>query len=569
MQREDAKTTSEARIAALESALAAEREALATERERSAALIAERDLLRASHERLRLDLELLKRRLFIAKAERVDTAQLELEFAAKLAELDNLAFVDAAHEAAAAAPPSSPSPKLKAKPTGRRDLRDAGLPETRIVLTDPLFDELVKKGQATCIGFEESRKLGWQRGGMRCVIVARTKYQTFDERGESVIETTPVPPETFARSLAAPSLLAHVAVEKFCDGLPLHRLENRFARDGFAVDRGTLCRWVEDAGATAGATVIEAMRADALQNAFCIATDATGFLVQPTRSGQSSRQACRRGHYFVQIADRDHVFFEYTAKETSAAVSAMFRGYTGYVQADAKSVYDALFRPPERDADADDDAVEPPREVGCWAHARRKFWEAAVSAKEVDGREGLARIGRLFSLDESWRKRSAAEITRLRQAHLRPHLEAFFVWAEARFEEVRQQRGLVRTAFVYVVRQKEALLRPLEDGRLALDNNRSERELRRIAVGRKAWLFVGSDDHAVSAGHLFSLIASARLHELDPEAYLRDLFRVLAAWPRNRYLELAPKHWAATRARLNAAELAAEVGPVTIPPHSP
>jgi len=102
-------------------------------------------------------------------------------------------------------------------------------------------------------------------------------------------------------------------------------------------------------------------------------------------------------------------------------------------------------------------------------------------------------------------------------------------------------------------------------GYLQASHNRSERELRRIAVGRKAWLFVGSDDHAQSAGHLFTLIATARLHRLDPEDYLRDLLRVLAHWPRERYLELAPKYWAATRARLMAAELDAEVGELTVP----
>ena len=101
---------------------------------------------------------------------------------------------------------------------------------------------------------------------------------------------------------------------------------------------------------------------------------------------------------------------------------------------------------------------------------------------------------------------------------------------------------------------------------LVLDNNRSERELRRIAVGRKAWLFVGSDDHAQSAGHIFSLIASCKLHGLDPEAYLRDLFRVLAHWPKDRYLELAPKFWAATRARLDPHALAREIGPLVVPP---
>jgi transposase len=103
------------------------------------------------------------------------------------------------------------------------------------------------------------------------------------------------------------------------------------------------------------------------------------------------------------------------------------------------------------------------------------------------------------------------------------------------------QRGLLRTALGYAHRQRSPLTRFYDDGRLRLDNNRSERELRRIAVGRKAWLFVGSDDHGQAAGNLLTLIASARLHRLDPEVYLRDLFRVLPHWPRGRFLELCPR----------------------------
>jgi len=182
-------------------------------------------------------------------------------------------------------------------------------------------------------------------------------------------------------------------------------------------------------------------------------------------------------------------------------------------------------------------------------------------------REALARISRIFEVDRTWQGKAPAEIKRLRDAQLRPHLEAFFAWAEVEFEKVREQRGSLRSALGYAVRQKDALLRVLEDGRLVLDNNRSERELRgSIAIGRKAWLFVGSDDHAESAGHLFSLIASCKLHGLDAETYLRDLFRVLAHWPRERYLELAPKYWARTRARLDPTELACEIGALTLPP---
>jgi transposase len=543
--------TPEERIAALEAALAASQELVSK-------LTVERDQLRASHERLRLELDLLRRRIFVAKAERVDTAQLELEFAQKLAELDRLGGLPGPGEDEN----DKPAPKgSKSKPTGRRNLRNAAMEEERIEIQDPLFEKLVEEGKAERIGHEESCKVAWKRGGQRRLVIARVKYRAVDAQGETQLETAPMPPECFPRSMVAPSMLAKILVDKYCDGLPFHRVEDRTDRDGFRLDRGTLCRWAEDAGATAGATVIAAARKHAMATAFCMATDATGVAVQPIRTHEKKRQACRRGHFFVIIADRDHVFFEYTPKETSRVVSEMFHGYSGYIQADAKSVYDVLFREPE--PPDDDGAVR--REVGCWSHCRRGFWEATV-AKSAVAREGLARIGRIFELDATWKGKPPSEVLRLRQAHLRPHMEAFFAWADQQYALVRDQRGLLRSAFGYAVRQRDALMRLLEDGRLVLENNRSERELRRIATGRKAWLFVGSDDHADSAGHLFSLIASARVHGLDPEIYLRDLFRVLAHWPKDRYLELAPKFWAATRARLDPAELALEIGLLTIPP---
>lgn len=548
-----------ARVAALEAALE-------TERGRVAELTRERDTLRASYERLRLDLELLRRRIVVGKAERIDTAQLELEFATKLAALDALSSALERPSADGAGAPAggAPSPPERKKPAGRRNLREANLPEERIEIDDPIFEAQLERGEAERIGFEESYKLAWQRGGMRRLVVARVKYRVPGAVPETTtLATAPMPAETFARSLAAPSLLARIIVEKYLDGMPLNRQEDRFARDGVRLDRGTMCRWVEDAGATAGVTVIVAAKDEAMRTSFCIATDGTGVLVQPMRSEQS-RQPCRRGHYFVQIADRDHVFFEYLPRETSAAVGALFKGFTGYIQADAKSVYDALFRPPDDEPPDDDAEVATPSEVACWSHARRGLWEATI-AKSVVAREGLARIGRIFALERKWKGRRADEVKALREQFARPHLEAFFAWAEEEHQKVFGERGLLRSALGYLVRQKNALMRYLDDGRLVMDNNRSERELRRIAVGRKAWLFVGSDDHAQSAAHLFSLVASARLHGLDPETYLRDFFRVLAHWPRDRYLELCPRYWARTRARLDARELEREIGRLTVP----
>jgi hypothetical protein len=328
-----------------------------------------------------------------------------------------------------------------------------------------------------------------------------------------------------------------------------------------------MCRWLEEAGATVGATIVEAMRREALTTAHCIATDATGVLVQPDPRPDKQSQPCRRAHFFVQIADADHVFFEYTPRETSEVVSQLFAGYAGFVQADAKSVFDVLYRPPkERDrADVDRPDHATCSEVACWSHGRTKFWEAAVATQHVVAREALARIMRMFHLDNTWKNRLPDVRKTLRDRHLRVHVVSFFEFAENAYEQVKHQRGMLRSALGYCIRQKDALMRFLDDGALEMTNNRSERELRRVAVGRKAWLFVGSDDHGQAAGNLLTLIASARLHKLDPEVYLRDVFRVLPLWQRDRYLELAPRYWRITRARLDRSELDREVGWLTVP----
>jgi transposase len=559
----------QSRVAQLEAALSAERAARAASETLAAKLEKDVETLRASHERLRQELEMLRHRIFVAKAERIDSKQLELEFAAKLSALDELARQipkPASEPEPAATAGSSPTGNGNgaAKPRGRRNLGALKLPEVRIEITDPVFERLVAGGKAARVAFDESYKLGWQRGGQRKVVIARATYKTLDD--DPMLETAAVPKELLPRALAAPSMLAHIVHEKFGRGLPLYRIETGFRRDGVPIDRGTMSRWLEELGGAVGATIVEAARQDALATAFCISTDATGISIQPERTSEKTRRACRRGHYFVQIADRDHVFFEYAPKETSAAVSEMFEGFKGYVQADAKSVFDILFRPAPTDADDDAGLAT---EVGCMAHARRKFWEAAVATKTPAAREALYRIRRLYDREAEWRDRPPDERARLRSQISRPELEAFFSWATVEHEKVRGQRGWLRRAFGYAIRQKEALMRFLDDGRLNIDNTASERELRQIAVGRKAWLFVGSDDHAASAASLLSLIASARLNQLDPEEYLRDVFRVLPHWPKDRFLELAPKYWAATRARLDSRQLAAELGPLDVPDATP
>ena len=571
----------------LEALLAAERDRSAAERDRAAdekqkreaaeeqRAIALRQLddMRKLYAILQQEHELLRRRIFEAKAERTDATQLELEVAKTKAALDKLQDDLAAASAAtgdepAAPPPSNPRPK-KSKPKGRRNLDESTLPRESIVVPDPVMEELVAKGGAEIVDSKKSSRLMYRRSSFVVLETKLLTYRLLKSEGDSAttLVTAQAPLSIIERSIGTPSLFAHIVVDKFERGLPLYRQEEEFGQLGVSIDRGAMSRWLEQLGATVGATVIEAMRKEAFATAMCLSTDATGILVQRGRDPTTkARRPCKKGHFFVQIADRDAVFFEYAERETSAAVLKMFRDFSGYIQADAKNVFDILFREPAVPPDPDESTDSGVRkEVGCWAHARRYFFEAAAVAKESVAREALMRIRRFYELDDKWKSLPPAKRKAMRDQLLRPELDSFFDFARQEHAKVKHQRGLLRSALVYVTNHQEALYRFLEDGRLKLDNNASERALRKVAIGRKNWLFVGSDDHANSTANLLSMVASAKLHDLDPEAYLRDLFRVLPHWPKDRYLELAPKHWSATRARLDPKQLDDEVGALTIP----
>jgi hypothetical protein len=572
----EASTTDElaARVRELEARLVGE-EVLAAQ---LAAVRAERDRLRRAYTLLKEQFELLRRKLFVAKAERIDATQLELEFAETKAKLDALAKQlgtelegppPPADTESAATPPSDDEPKKpkkRATPTGRRNLRDEDMPETRIELLDPALE-----GTCERIGFEESCRHGYRRGGPVRIVLARATYKKPVDADEGSDEpifelvTVKKPKELVERGLLAPSLIAHLLVSKYRFGIPFHRLAEMFRAQGVRLDDGTMCRYAEDVGATLGC-IVDAMAKEAKATAFCLSTDATGVCIQPEPLASGRRQACRKGHFFVVLADQDHVFFEFQREHTSKAVCEMFRGFSSYVQADAHAIYNALFRGEARVNDDDD----VPTEVGCLAHCRRRFWEAATVTKDAASREGLLRLRAIFELEAEWADLPPKRRHELRQLQARPLVDDFFAWAEREFARVKHVRGLVASAFGYAVRQKEPLRRFLDDGRLSATNNHSERALRSpICAGRKAWLFFGSDDHANAAANLFSLVASCQLHGLDPEAYLAEIIRIVPLWPRDRYIELAPKYWATTRARLDPAELERELGPLTVPAAMP
>ncbi len=522
-------------------------------------------------------LQLAKRRLFVAKAERREAVpeQLQLDLLSQqveqlgkeLNQAETATNPDASTDTTEQAHPNKTAKArqddgAKPKSSGRRNLALSTLPLIRVEITNPELE-----GKAEHIGFEESWKLGYERGGQRRILVARVVYRLAEkdpETGALQIVKAEAPKELVRRSLLSASLIAHVLIAKYVLGVPFARQESLYQLMGEGLDRSTMCRYAEDIGATLGA-VVDAMAHEAKTTAFCLSTDATGVAIQPTFIGDGKRQPCRKGHFFVVLADKDHVFFEYQPKHTSKAVSEMFRGFHGYIQADANAVYDALFRGGTSVTLWNEEPEDPPpKEVGCYSHCRRNFWDAAV-CKHPEGLTGMKMIDALFAADAPLWKLPPSQRQLQRHKILLPMVNAFFDWVR---QESKQQRprGLVSKALGYALRQEAPLRRFLEDPRLKLDNNGAERAIRPIATGRKNWMFFGSDDHAQAAANLFSLVASCKLHGLDPELYLTELIRVMPYWPRQRYLELCPRDWLTTRARLDPRELELPIGHITVPP---
>ena len=509
--------------------------------------------------------QLLKRRLFGNKTERSHTSEAQLALGDLLAlearlqkELD--AAVAKAKDDAGAEPQGPASPGERAKPKGRRDLLASNLPRFVVEILD---EELEAKEGCRRIGFEDSAQLMFRRGGFSVLVKRVARYEVV-EGGTTTAVTVPSPVTLFPRGLLHTSTVAHLMTAKFGLGVPHYRLERDLADQGVALDRGTMCRYVEQAGNTLGATIVHAMWADAIANAHVISTDATGALIQPAKGAADGRaQACKKGHFFTAVIDCDAVLFAYVEHHSSESVKQLFDGFRGYLQADASNVYDVLERGRPNDTD------EGVTLVGCFAHLRRYFFEAAICRYPV-GLQGLMRIRAIYAADEAVSRASATERQALREQHVRPLMAGFFDWVRGE-RAVAQGRNLATKAIGYAINQEAELLRVLDDVSLPLDNTRSERALRKIVVGRKAWMFYGSDTHAEAAAAIFGIIASCRLHRLDPFAYLEDVLRVLPYWPRHRYLELSPKHWQATRARLRPEELAAPLSAFEIPaePASP
>lgn len=327
----------------------------------------------------------------------------------------------------------------------------------------------------------------------------------------------PKPPQAIPGGVAGPGLLAEVIVNKADDHLPLHRQERIWSRHGLEISRQTQCDWWL-ACADLCTPLVELMRAIVLASAV-LHIDDTRLDIRDAR-----KKLQFQGHLWVRVGDEEHplIVYDYTPDRSRAGPEELLKGYQGYVQADAHSSYDGVYL-------GSSGAI---LEVACWAHGRRKFNDA----RHLDPRAqvALARIGQLFALEKKLRERCQNEWSALprpeqyariaaeRQQHARPLLDQFETWLAAETPRLLPQNP-VRQAMEYLNNHWAAFRRYTDDGRLDIDNNEAERQMKHIAVGRKNWLFAASERGARAAAIHFSLIASCRRHKVEPWAYLRDL----------------------------------------------
>lgn len=346
-------------------------------------------------------------------------------------------------------------------------------------------------------------------------------------RFSSTVIVAPKPAMPIPGGVAGPGLLAQVVVSKYGDHLPLHRLERIFARQGVHFTRQTMCDWC--AGCAKLLSPLTELIRDEVLSSFVIHTDDT-----PVRVRDAYAKQQYQARFWTYLSDEVQrlTWFDFTTTHQRAGPDRVLAKYTGYLQADGYGGYNDY-----EGVHLGDDS--PILKVACWAHARRKFHDA-VRTESVAAHIALARIGQLYKLEKQLRKRVAEEWNDLplearavliadeRGAHAQPVLDEFKKWLDKQAEDALP-KSPIAVAVRYALNQWDALCRYVEDGRLAIDNNAAERALRGIAIGRKNWLFCGSEAGGRTAAVLFTIIASAVRNNLDPWLYLRDVLMRLAA----------------------------------------
>jgi transposase len=514
-----------------------------------------RELLETLHQQgllighMQHQLERLLRQRYGRSSEKIDPDQLLLFAADILAAPETIPSPEPQPAAADDALPSpAPAAKPKRKGHGRKPL-PAHLERQRVVHDVPA-DELTCPECGTRrepLGEEVREQLDYRPASLVVIQHIRPKYACKACQAHVVIADRL--PEPIEKGLPGPGLLAHVIVSKFADHMPLYRQERTLARQGVAISRQTLCDWMATCAALLK-PIYDAM-VKAVLKSQAIQTDDT-----PVRMLDPGREGSRQTRIWAAIGDRDHHYwvYDFTPDRSGDGPARFFKDYHGYLQADAYAGYDALYKSGQI------------IEVGCWAHARRNFYEARTT-DPPRAHVALAYIRRLYAVEADAKERQLDDEARraLRQQLAVPILGELYTWLEGVRAQVLPKSPMGQ-AIGYALNHKAALLRYTEQGFLEIDNNTSERAEKTIAIGRKNWLFFGSEGGGATAAILFSLTETCKGLGIEPWAYLRDVLDRVSTHPASRIDELLPDHWEAIRHRREAAAVSGPVEGAADPP---
>ena len=493
-------------------------------RERSA----ERDL---AYEALKIKtLEVEKLKMQLAKLRRMQFGRSSEKLNGQIAQLELAIEELEASEAAIAAPAAASKPAASAAPDGKRKPARRALPDhlpRETIVHAPATACPQCGGEVRVLGQDKSEVLEYVPGHFKVIEHVRPKVSC---RCCEAIHQAPPPVLPIERGRPGPGLLAHVLIGKYCDHLPLYRQAEIYGREGIDLGRSTLAGWVGRA-AWELRPVIAAI-ADHVLAADKIHGDDTPVRVLAPGTGKTAT-----GRLWVYARDDrpwlgdapPAVFYCYSADRKGEHPRRHLHDFRGILQADGYAGFNELYRAGMT-------------EVACWAHVRRKFFDIHAASGSALAKAALDRIAALYGVEAAARRRPADERRRLRQAQAGPLLDDLEGWLATTLPRISAKSELA-TAIRYAVSRWTQLTRYRDDGRLEIDNNAAERAIRTIALGRKNWLFAGSDEGGLRAAALYSLIETAKLNGIDPEAYLRDLLARIATHPAKRLDELLPWTW--------------------------
>lgn len=484
-------------------------------------------------EKLKAQIAVLRRSQFGRSSEKLDGEIEQMEFL-----LDDLeegqAELTAQSHAVAAPTVSAAARREKTQPV-RKPLPDH-LPRERVEHEAACVCPNCGGTSLTQIGVDEREVLEYVPSHFKAVVHVRPKLSC--RSCETVIQP-PMPSLPIERGLPGPGLLAHVLVSKYCDHLPLYRQSEIYSRDGVDIDRSTMADWVGRM-----AFLLEPLAEEIARHVRAGETlhaDDTPVPVLDPGRGKT-----KTGRLWVAVRDErpwgsevpPAVFYRYSPDRKGVRAEELLKGCTGFLHADAWAGFNGLY---EADPQT---GVAKMEQVSCWAHARRKIYEVHAATDSPAAKELLDRIGELFAIEETIRGKSPDERLTTRQERAVPLLKNLKLRMEDILGKISGKSGLAG-ALRYSLSRWQSLARYATDGRLDICNNAAERAVRPLALGRKNWLFAGSDTGGDRTATLYTLIETAKLNGLDPEAYLRDIIARIADHPMKKIDELLP--WNITR----------------------